>query len=167
MSLRPPSSTRVESHLWHESEKVMSDYSSDKAELLSDLEQSRAQLNEVVGKLSPNDLSSARRGSWPVSKILDHVLHSERLYAQLISVFSGVGASVEPSGTPSTSTEALSALAATRDAVLGGIHHVKEEDFYRLQSIGHEEYSVLSILENVAAHDREHAEQIHKTLSQS
>lgn len=101
-----------------------------------------------------------------MSKILDHVVHSERLYAQLISVFSGVGTSVEPSGTPSTSAEALAALESTRIAVLDGIGHVMEEDFYRLQSIGHEEYSVLSILENVASHDREHAEQIRKTISQ-
>lgn len=142
----------------------MSDFDSDKAQLLSDLQAGRAQLNEVVGKLSADDLSSARRGSWPVSKILDHVLHSERLYAQLISVFTGVGTSIEPSGSPTTSTEAVTALEATRRAVLDGADQVKEEDFYRLQVIGHEEYSVLSILENVAAHDREHAEQIRKTL---
>jgi uncharacterized damage-inducible protein DinB len=142
----------------------MSDFSSDKSDLLNDLQRSRAQLNGVVGKLSADDLSSARRGSWPVSKILDHVLHSERLYAQLISVFSGVGASIEANGTPSNSGEALSALEATRRAVIDGVGHVKEEDFYRLQTIGHEEYSVLSILENVASHDREHAEQIRKTI---
>jgi hypothetical protein len=41
---------------------------------------------------------------------------------------------------------------------------VKKEDFYRLQAIGHEEYSVLSILENVASHDREHADQIRRTI---
>lgn len=64
----------------------MSDFSSDKAELLGDIQKSRAQLNEVVAKPSADDLSSARRGSWPVSKILEHVLHSERLYAQLTSV---------------------------------------------------------------------------------
>jgi len=142
----------------------MSDFDSDKAQLLSDLEAGRARLNEVVGRLSADDLSSARRGSWPVSKILDHVLHSERLYAQLISVFSGVGTSIEPSGSPTTSAEALTSLEATRRAVLDGIGHVKEEDFYRLQTIGHEEYSVLSILENVASHDREHAEQIRLTV---
>lgn len=143
----------------------MSEFDTDRAELLGELEAARAQLNEVVGKLSADDLSSARRGSWPVSKILDHVLHSEQLYAQLISVFSGVGTSIEPSGSPTTSAEALTALEATRKAVLDGIDHVKEEGFYRLQTIGHEEYSVLSILENVAAHDREHAEQIRKTLA--
>ena len=142
----------------------MSDFDSDKAQLLSDLEAGRARLNEVVGRLSADDLSSARRGSWPVSKILDHVLHSERLYAQLISVFSGVGTSIEPSSSPTTSAEALTSLEATRRAVLDGIGHVKEEDFYRLQTIGHEEYSVLSILENVASHDREHAEQIRLTV---
>ncbi|MEX0684219.1 MAG: DinB family protein [Dehalococcoidia bacterium] len=144
----------------------MTDFNSDKAELLNEMQQSRVQLNKVVGKLSADDLSSARRGSWPVSKILDHVLHSERLYAQLISVFSGVGTTAEPSANPSTSADALAALEATRKAVLAGVGHVKEDDFYRLQSIGHEEYSVLSILENVAAHDREHAEQIHKTISE-
>lgn len=143
----------------------MSDFSSDKAELLNGMHKSRVQLNEVVGKLSPDDLSSARRGSWPVSKILDHVLHSERLYAQLISVFSGVGASIEPGANPETSAEALAALETTRKAVLDGVDQVKEADFYRLQTIGHEEYSVLSILENVAAHDLEHAEQIRKTVT--
>jgi len=145
----------------------MSDFTSDKAELLTELAAARCQLNAVVGRLTIDSMVSARRGSWPVSKILEHVLHSERLYAQLISVFSGVGTSVEPGGSPTTSAEALTALEATREAVLDGIDHVKEEDFYRLQAIGHEEYSVLSILENVAAHDREHAEQIRKTLPAS
>ncbi len=34
------------------------------------------------------------------------------------------------------------------------------ETFYELKRVGHEEYSVISVLENVANHDREHAEQI-------
>ncbi len=71
----------------------MSEFDSEKDALLSDLQASRAKLHDVVAGLSSDDLSSARPGSWPVSKILDHVVHSERLYAQLISVFSGVGTS--------------------------------------------------------------------------
>lgn len=145
----------------------MSDFDSDKAELLRDLEKSRAQLNEVVGKLTADDLSSARRGSWPISKVLEHVLHSERLYGQFISAFSGVGYNGEPGAVPTTPAEALTALETTRKAVLDGVSHVKEGDFYRLQTIGHDEYSVLSILENDAAHDREHAEQILKTVANS
>lgn len=142
----------------------MSDFESDRAALLSDLEKSRAELSSVVSRLTSDDLSSARRGSWSVSKVLEHVLHSERLYAQLISMFSGVGYTAEPGAAPSTAAEALAALEATRRVLLEGVNHVKEEDFYRLQTVGHDEYSVLSILENDAAHDREHAEQIRKTL---
>jgi len=145
----------------------VSDFNSDKQELLRDLEKSRAELNSVVSRLTDEDLSSARRGSWPVSKVLEHVLHSERLYAQLISMFSGVGYTAESGNQPSTPAEALAALEATRKVLLDGVGHVKEEDFYRLQTIGHDEYSVLSILENDAAHDREHAEQIRKTLATS
>jgi hypothetical protein len=39
------------------------------------------------------------------------------------------------------------------------------EKFYELRKVGHEEYSVLSVLENVANHDREHAEQIREILA--
>lgn len=142
----------------------MSDFESDRAALLGDLEKSRAELTSVVSRLSADDLSSARRGSWPVSRVLEHVLHSERMYAQLISMFSGVGYTAQPGAAPSTPAEALTALEATRKVLLDGVSHVKEDDFYRLQTVGHDEYSVLSILENDAAHDREHAEQIRKTL---
>jgi len=34
------------------------------------------------------------------------------------------------------------------------------ETFYELRRVGHEEYSVLSVIENVANHDHEHAAQI-------
>lgn len=144
----------------------MSNFESDRAALLRELDQSRAQLNDVVRNLRDDDLAAARRGSWPVSRVLEHVLHAERLYAQLISVFSGIGYAGEAGDAPATSGAALAALETTRKAVLDGVAHVKEEDFYRLQKVGHEEYSVLSILENVAAHDREHAEQIKKTIAQ-
>ncbi|SRR5438128_1284972 len=144
----------------------MSDFEADKKELLADLDQSRAGLMLAAEELRPEDFGQARRGSWSISRILDHVVHSERLYAQLVSVFSGVATSIEPSDTPSTPAEALGALETTRTALLEGISRVKEEDFYRLQTIGHEEYSVLSILENVANHDREHAEQIQKTIGE-
>jgi hypothetical protein len=39
------------------------------------------------------------------------------------------------------------------------------EKFYEVKPVGHEEYSVLSVLENVAHHDREHADQIRAILT--
>jgi hypothetical protein len=144
----------------------MSEFEADKAALLREMSDARSTFEGVVAALTPADLKRSRRGSWPVGKILDHVLHSERLYAQLISAISGAPSNVEVGQTPANSGEAIFALAVTREAVLGALGQVKEEDFYRLQAIGHEEYSVLSILENVAAHDREHAEQIRRTVSE-
>jgi len=63
----------------------MSDFEADNKELLADLDQSRAGLILLVEELRPEDFGQARRGSWSISKILDHVIHSERLYTQLVS----------------------------------------------------------------------------------
>ena len=145
----------------------MSEFESDKAALLGELNDARSELERVVTQLSALDMERARRGSWPVSRILEHVLHSERLYTQLISVFSGEPANLpDPAGIAS-SEDTLAALGSSRKAFLDSVNRVQQADFYRLQTIGHEEYSVLSILENNAAHDREHAGQIMKTVTQA
>ncbi len=41
---------------------------------------------------------------------------------------------------------------------------VDEMTFYEPQTLGREQYSVVSVLENVASHDHEHLEQIVKTI---
>lgn len=143
----------------------MSDFQTERASLIKDLTESRSHLVGVVEQLKPEEFDQARRGSWAVSKILDHVLHSERLYTQLISVFSGKPTAVLDAAKFGSAADAKSALDSSRDAFLSAVEEVKEDDFFRLQTVGHEEYSVLSILENNAAHDREHAEQIRKTLA--
>jgi uncharacterized damage-inducible protein DinB len=142
----------------------VSDFDTERASLIKDMAESRSHLVGVVERLKPEQFEQARRGSWAVSKILDHVLHSERLYTQLVSVFSGKPASVPEATKFGSAADAKSALDSSRDAFLSAVEGVKEDDFFRLQTIGHEEYSVLSILENNASHDREHAEQIRKTL---
>jgi uncharacterized damage-inducible protein DinB len=142
----------------------VSDFDTERAALIKDLGESRSHLVAVVEQLKPDRFEQARRGSWTVSKILDHVLHSERLYTQLISVFSGKPTAVPEAAKFDSAADAKSALDISRSAFLSAVEEVKEDDFFRLQTVGHEEYSVLSILENNAAHDREHAEQIRKTL---
>ena len=143
----------------------MSEFESDKAALLHDIDEARVELQGVVNKLAVNDMDRVRRGSWPVSRILKHVVDSERIYTQLISVFNGKPAISFQSGELNTAEAVTSSLGATRAGLLEAISGVEEKDFYRLQTIGHEEYSVLSILENVASHDHEHADQIRKTVS--
>jgi len=145
----------------------MSEFEADKAALLREMDEARAELEAVVLKLEANDMERVRRGSWPVSRILAHVRDSERIYAQLISVFNGQPAVSVEGGDLTTPAKVASSLGATRAGLLEAISSVEEKDFYRLQTIGHEEYSVLSILENVASHDREHAQQIQKTVSEA
>src|SRR5262245_6124104 len=119
----------------------MSHFEADKDTLLADLTESRGLLASVVQELEPEDFGQARRGSWSISKILDHVLHSERLYTQLVSTFSGKPAGVIESGEVSTAADASAALSRSRAAFLDAVKKVTEGDFYRLQTIGHEEYS--------------------------
>jgi hypothetical protein len=59
--------------------------------------------------------------------------------------------------------EILCLLDASRTALLQAIEGVSEGAFYELKRFGHEEYSVLSVLENAAAHDHEHAAQVRAT----
>ena len=143
----------------------MTEFDSDKAALLSDLNEARTELDGVVGSLQTGDMERVRRGSWPVSRILQHVVDSERIYTQLISVFNGQPAISVENGEVTNAAAVASSLGATRAGLLEAISSVQEKDFYRLQTIGHEEYSVLSILENEINHEREHATQIARTVS--
>ena len=42
---------------------------------------------------------------------------------------------------------------------------VDEGTFYELRALGREQYSIVSVLENVASHDHEHLEQIARTIA--
>jgi hypothetical protein len=61
-------------------------------------------------------------------------------------------------------------LAECRSALLTEIEGIDEDTFYTLKRLLNEEghgqtYSVLSVLENIARHDREHASQIREILA--
>ena len=150
------------------------------------LASAREGLLAVVGALAEDDLERARRGGWSVRKVLEHVIHSEWLYSRLATHLRGdappEGDTRTESGPPpegGTATEmqdqppaafasiaeAVRQLDAVRAALLAAIDGVDEESFYRLQTVGHEEYSVLSLLENVALHDREHGPQVQEMLA--
>ena len=70
-----------------------------------------------------------------------------------------------PSTAVASVAEAARGLTASRDGLLAALEGVDEETFYRLGAVGHEEYSVLSLLENVALHDREHGPQVREILA--
>jgi uncharacterized damage-inducible protein DinB len=146
-------------------------YHSDLASWEERIRVARDELLGVIDPLGRADLERARKGGWTVQKVLEHVIHSERLYGQATAYL--VGAEVradDGSSTPGSATEARTMLLDGRKALLKALESLDEdpmayETFYDLKKVGHEEYSVISVLENVANHDREHAEQIRTILA--
>jgi len=120
----------------------------------------RARLLALIGRLSPDDLARSRPGGWSAGRVLQHVIESEAVYVKLLAHQTGGAAPELATGEPASTAEAVSMLAATRDAVERMADGIDEETLYRLVKFGHDEYSPLSVLENVASHDREHVLQI-------
>jgi hypothetical protein len=146
---------------------MSSTFAADLESALADLASSRAGLVSAVQPLSPADLERARRGGWPVHRILEHVIESEWMYAQAAAYLCGQPAPErgQSSCTGQPADEILCLLDSSRTALLGAVEGVSEDAFYEIKRLGHEEYSVLSILENAAAHDREHAGQIRSIVN--
>lgn len=130
------------------------------------IDTARRELLAVVDSMSREDLERARKGGWPVRRVLEHVIHSEALYAQAVAYLCGATVSGRPeSSAPGSAGEARTMLLDSRKGLLNALAELEMdprayETFYELRRVGHEEYSVLSVLENVAHHDREHAAQI-------
>lgn len=145
----------------------MSDeFDSDLRELQGELSASRAELLGVIQSLHDADLDRARRGGWTIARVLEHVIQSESMYTAAISAIVGAStSSPQGGGPPSSQAEAIQQLGSTRAALETALVSATDENFYHLQRFGHDEYSVASVLENVANHDREHAEQIRRTLT--
>jgi uncharacterized damage-inducible protein DinB len=132
-----------------------------------DIEGARATLLDVLGGLSDADLEASRRGGWTVRRVLEHVIWSELLYGRLVTHLRGlpVPPGDLPPCEPASVADAGARLDASRAALLAALDGVDEVAFYRLGTIGHEEYSVLSLLENTANHDREHTAQVQAIAS--
>jgi uncharacterized damage-inducible protein DinB len=144
---------------------MTSEFQSDLSELKTDIQTSRKTLDSAVATIA--DLDRARRGGWSLRRILKHVIDSEWLYAILVSHLGGQQAPDRPQVSLDAAdiANATHQLTTCRQALLTALDGASEDNFYEIQRLGHEEYSILSVLENVANHDREHAEQISKIVS--
>ncbi len=138
---------------------------SDLAAALASTRRDRERFLALVASLSPDDFERARRGGWSIRRVLHHVIESEATYAKLLAHLRGRAAPDLAARTPVDGADATRQLATTRDAVQAIVDRIDGATLYRLARIGHEEYSPLSVLENIALHDREHHEQIEHLLT--
>jgi uncharacterized damage-inducible protein DinB len=146
-------------------------YHSDLAASQEDIRLARDELLRVIDLLSRADMEKARKGGWSVRKVLEHVIRYENLSGQGMAYLCGA----EPperldNCLPGSATEARTMLLDGRKVLLKALEALDEdpmayETFYELKKMGHEEYSALSLLENVSGHDREHIEQIRAILA--
>ena len=132
-----------------------------------ELDSSRAALLQTLGTMSDADLGRGRRGGWSIGRVLEHVLDSERLYVAGLAHLQGQPQPNQEKTRPDDVQGFVDALEATRKAALALLQDASEDTFYEIRSLGHEEYSVLSLLENVALHDREHAAQIEQIMAEA
>jgi uncharacterized damage-inducible protein DinB len=126
----------------------------------------REELLGAVRTLGPAELEATRRGGWSVREVLRHVIDSEVAYAKVVGFLRSAPVELATAGDDDVATGAAAAdaLVRVRARLLDAVAGVDEATFYDLRPLGREQYSVLSVLENIASHDHEHREQLRKTL---
>ena len=146
---------------------MSSAFSEDLARTQRELESARQDLLASLSQLTDADLERARRGGWSVGRVVHHLIQSEWHYAHLVRLLRELEPTPPPDSAapPPSVAEAVRSLTASRQAVLDALDGIEEASFYRLGTLGREEYSVLSVLENVAHHDREHGQQVRSIVA--
>jgi uncharacterized damage-inducible protein DinB len=145
------------------------EFERDLSENTKAIETARASLLERLRLLTDDDLRRGRRGGWSIQEVLRHVIDAEIAYTKVIAHLRGVSLQILES-TPddvATMSATVTALERSRGVLSSTVSGVDESTFYELRTLGREQYSVVSVLENVASHDHEHLEQIVKTVASS
>ena len=148
-------------------EADVGEFERDLAENLAAIAVARDVLLRQVHLLGNDDLRRTRRGGWSIQEVLRHVIDAEVSYTKVIGFLRShpvelASASDDDVASPQA---AAAALEGAREALVGMLDGVDEETFYELRALGREQYSVVSVLENIASHDHEHLEQITKTVA--
>jgi phosphinothricin acetyltransferase len=138
----------------------------DLARAMREMDSARRTLIALTAPLSPDDLARGRAGGWTVARVLAHVIESEWIYVRLMAHMAGKDAPAgipeiaEVSAEPASGAEAVDRLTAVRAAMTSVLDGIDEARIYQLSRFGHEEFSPLSLVENIAMHDGEHHAQI-------
>ncbi len=145
----------------------MNEFDRDLADNLKAIETARALLLDRLRPLAVEDLRLGRRGGWSNQEVLRHVIDAEIAYAKVLGFLRSrpVELANASDGDIASASAAVAALDRTRKQLIALLDGVDEATFYDMRSLGTNQYSVMSVLENVADHDHEHLGQITKTLA--
>ena len=145
----------------------MEEFQRDLSENLTAIEGARVALLQQLRSLSDDDLRSTRRGGWSVQEVLRHLIDAEVSYTKVLGFLRSRPVELANSSDDdvASSQAAVGALERVRERLLAALEGVDEDAFYDVRSLGSSQYSVMSVLENIADHDHEHVGQIAKTLA--
>jgi len=144
----------------------MDEFERDLNENKKAVEGAREALLGRLRRLGDQDLLRVRRGGWSVQEVLRHVIDAEVSYTRVVAHLRGLPLQVaDPLAEDVASIGAsIAALERYRTTLMASVEGVDEATFYEMRTLGREQYSVMSVLENVADHDHEHLGQIAKTV---
>ena len=145
----------------------MDDFERELRENLDAIRLARESFLQELGALPAEAMAVARRGGWSVQEVVRHLIDSEVAYAKVIGFLRSNPVELENASDADVASPAVAAAALerVRARLLALVDGVEEATFYDLRALGKEQYSVLSVLENIASHDHEHVEQLRKTLA--
>ena len=132
--------------------------------ILGDMARARQHLLATLRRVTSEEMQRARAGGWSVERVAQHLVESDSSYLKVLAHQCGKQAPDLTDEPPADGAHVAAMLDARREAMLSVIEGIDDETLYRLQRFGQEEYSPLSVLENIAAHDHEHAGQISALL---
>ena len=132
--------------------------------VIADLKRERAALFRTLRPIEAGDFDRARPGGWSIGRVAQHLVESDVLYAKLLAHQTQRDAGDLPGIEPADGASTMAALMVTQRAMLHMVEGIDAETLYRMTKVGHEEYSPLSLLENIAMHDGEHQAQIESLL---
>jgi uncharacterized damage-inducible protein DinB len=145
----------------------MSEFNAELTENTAAIAGARTALLDRLRRLSNDELIRGRRGGWTVRDVLRHVIDAEVAYAKVIAYLRSSAVDLVNATDEDVASRdaAIAALERARAQLLPLLDGIDEQTFYDLRALGKEQYSVVSVLENVASHDHEHLEQIEKILA--
>ena len=132
-----------------------------------DVASARQELLAALEPLTDGTLDRSRRGGWTAGRVMLHLIQSEWHYVRLVRQLRELPPASPPELPDAVTSvaDAVRELTTAHQALLEAIDGIDEAAFYQLRMLGREEYSVLSVLENVAHHDREHGEQVRSIVA--
>jgi hypothetical protein len=122
----------------------MTTFGSDLETVLADLSAARAPFVSAVSALTDADLDRVKRGGWTVHRVITHAIEHDYYMSMFVASARGQQAAMgDPACNGQPIAEILRRMDQGRNALLGAVKDIAEDEFYSLR-LGHDEFSQIT-----------------------